>query len=587
MPRKKAVESPPQGDDNLSVHKRSQLDALPTAETTPSKRQRSLGTVHVSVEAPDSDVENLEIEVHVKTAEDNGSDDNAGRGQEPLQSETEAQPQLEQTTDTEQESDIPKATPRRRGRPPKSALNGNTTPSSKANLTPIFETPVKTASSNAFTPTKQAADRSARRKSTKALIDQVVRDGPSDDDQDDDHLAREIYGSSDAEDEDDGETEGVDDTTDGEGVRSDAAAMPDELATPSKSSKRKARPRKARSPTPPRDMPPHEQYFTHNKPGRPKTSDNTLTSLALLTHDEYFGILQIHQDRHAGDIEYLESLHAESFPQWMFELSQGFSLCLYGFGSKRRLMRKFATHLHSRSRDSDKPDSCRIVMVNGYAHTTTLREILSCIGSAIDPTQKIPSAQATVMAQTILSHLSATDLTLILVVNSIDAAPLRKPGAQGVLAQIAAHPQVQLVCSADTPDFPLLWDIGVRSAFDFVFHDCTTFAPFTAELDVVDEVHELLGRKAQRVNGREGVAFVLRSLPENAKNLFRLLVGEVLIAMEEEGSTGDEGVGLEYRMMYNKAVEEFICSSEMAFRTLLKEYVLSYPLFIQQSHRKD
>jgi origin recognition complex subunit 2 len=109
-----------------------------------------------------------------------------------------------------------------------------------------------------------------------------------------------------------------------------------------------------------------------------------------------------------------------------------------------------------------------------------------------------------------------------------------------------------------------------------VFHDCTTFAAYTAELDVVDEVHELLGRNAHRVNGREGVAFVLRSLPENAKNLFRLLVGEVLIAMEEEGEGGDEPTGVEYRMVYNKAVEEFICSSEMAFRTLLKEYVPSF-----------
>ena len=90
----------------------------------------------------------------------------------------------------------------------------------------------------------------------------------------------------------------------------------------------------------------------------------------------------------------------------------------------------------------------------------------------------------------------------------------------------------------------------------------------TVELDAVDEVHELLGRKAHRVHGREGVAFVLKSLPENAKNLFQLLVGEVLIAMEDDSA---EETGVEYRMVYNKAVEEFICSSEMAFRTLLKE----------------
>jgi origin recognition complex subunit 2 len=37
------------------------------------------------------------------------------------------------------------------------------------------------------------------------------------------------------------------------------------------------------------------------------------------------------------------------------------------------------------------------------------------------------------------------------------------------------------------------------------------------------------------------------------------------------GAVGGQEVAVEYRMVYNKAVEEFICSSEMAFRTLLKE----------------
>ena len=31
--------------------------------------------------------------------------------------------------------------------------------------------------------------------------------------------------------------------------------------------------------------------------------------------------------------------------------------------------------------------------------------------------------------------------------------------------------------------------------------------------------------------------------------------------------------GVEYKVLYQKACEEFICSSEMNFRTLLKEYV--------------
>ena len=448
------------------------------------------------------------------------------------------------------EATTPTITPKRRGRPPKN--RSQTSTPSKTPSKSIFTTPSK-GPSDTNTPKREAADRSARKKSVRALIENVVGDGDSDD-EDEDEVTREIYDESDSEEE--------------QAADEPSTLTNGEAATPSKTPKRKPR-RKARSPTPPRDLPPHELYFAHNKPGRAKTSDNTLGSLAMLTHDEYFAILRDHKDRHANDIEYLENLHAESFPQWTFELTQGYSICLFGFGSKRALLQKFARHLHANTAGSRKT-----VIVNGYTHTTTLREVLACIGGAIDPSQKMPASTPATMLSAVADQLSETNLTLTIIVNSIDAAPLRKPGVQGILAQLAALPQVQLVCSVDTADFALLWDIGLRSAFNFVFHDCTTFAPLAVELDVVDEVHELLGRKARRVNGREGVAFVLKSLPENAKNLFQLLVGEVLVAMEDEGGgQTDEASGVEYRMVYNKAVEEFICSSEMAFRTLLKEYV--------------
>ncbi|CAM1508175.1 Fc.00g050230.m01.CDS01 [Cosmosporella sp. VM-42] len=540
-PRKEPVpESTSEATEHRSLRKRGHqdLESIPESdlESTPTKRRRSLGRQSLLTE----------------DTELNGFDQDSVTNEAP---ET-ASSSVELLGEDEE---TPKPTPKRRGRPPKAVTNGDT-PTPRANRTATLETPTKPIKTNGFTP--GGADRSARRKSARALIEHVVGDGLSDE-EGEDAFAREIYESSDDADEED---IGDDEMTDATGAATDTTAG-DEAATPSKTPKRRGRPKKVKSPTPPRDLPPHELYFTHNKPGRPKTSNNTLDSLALLTHEEYFNIVNDCKDRHSGDVEYLESLHADSFPQWTFELSQGFSICLYGFGSKRRLLHKLAKHLHSRRKN---PKSDKIVIVNGYAPTTTLREILSSVGNAIDSSQRIPLSQPSSMVHHIISQLSTTSMTLTLLINSIDAPPLRKPGHQAILAQLAAHPQVQLVCSADTPDFSLLWDIGVRSNFTFLFHDCTTFAPYTVELDIVDEVHELLGRAARRVNGREGVAFVLRSLPENAKNLFRLIVGEVLIAMEEEG--GEEETGVEYRMVYNKAVEEFICSSEMAFRTLLKEF---------------
>lgn len=467
--------------------------------------------------------------------------------------------------DEQAEEDAPEPipTPKRRGRPPKrSAVNDEeeaiSTPKSKG------RTPVKTPSrangaNGTETPSRRnVADRSARRKSARALIDRVLGDATSDDEERDETIAREIYESSGAEDE--SEAEDVDAE-----LADESAAVTD---TPSKTPGRKKRTARKRSPTPPRDLPPHEQYFFQNKPGLAKTSNNNLSSLDLLTHDEYFTVLRKLKDPHAEEIRNLQSLHAQNFKQWAFELSGGFSICLYGYGSKKSLLREFATHLYSKTEDHTQS---KIVVVNGYVRSTSTREILSTIGSAIDPAQKIASGNPMTMVQNLLSLLSSQDTAVTLIVNSIDAQPLRKQAIQSILAQLAAHPQIRLVCSADTPDFPLLWDSGLRSSFNFVFHNGTTFAPFTAEIDVVDEVHELLGRKARRVGGKEGATFVLRSLPENAKNLFRLLVTEVLVAMDDGSGASAEGTGVEYRMLYNKAVEEFICSSEMAFRTLLKE----------------
>jgi origin recognition complex subunit 2 len=512
------------------MRKRS-IDAM-DLDATPTKRRRGSTTEIINVHASstdDSETEGREEEIHV------------GAAQQPSTSIKAA--------------DTPKTTPRRRGRPPKAQSQASTP--SKTPAKSIFATPVKRLETGTATPKRQAADRSARKKSARALIEHVVGNGHDDsDEEDNDILVREIYEDSDADEDVDNHTEPQSDNVPGD-------------ATPSKT--RKPRAKRAKSPTPPRDLPPHELYFAHNKPGRPKTSENTLSSLNLLTHDEYFAIHRAYEDHHAPDVEYLGNLHAETFPQWTFELSQGFSICLYGFGSKRSLLQKFAKRLHANHRGDT---ARRTVIVNGYTHTTTMREVLTCVGSAIDPSQRIPMSTPSAMVHSISSQLSNANITLTILINSIDAPPLRKPGTQAILAQLASHPRINLVCSADTPDFSLLWDIGVCSSFNFVFHDCTSFVPFTVELDVIDEVHELLGRQARRVNGREGVAFVLKSLPENAKNLFQLLVGEVLIAMEEEGNGIDEAGGVEYRIVYNKAVEEFICSSEMAFRTLLKEYVL-------------
>jgi origin recognition complex subunit 2 len=435
------------------------------------------------------------------------------------------------------------------------------------------------------------ADQSARRKSARRIIERTITNDVSEDDEDED-LARQIYDSE--EQEEAGETQ--------DAGSEDLQEVESAPTTPSK--RPRGRPKGAknkRSPTPPRDLPPHELYFAQNRGGGMKTSNNNLSSLALLDHEEYFTLVRDYKDPHADDILFLQELHSRSFNQWQFELSQDFNICIYGFGSKRKLLTTFAEHIYKSQTDHQ---SNKVVIVNGYVHNTTIRDILNTLATAIEGQPPKLGSQVTDMLDTFCSLLE-TDKTkhITLLINSIDAPPLRRPTTQTLLARLASHPQISLIASADHPNFPLLWDSSLRSTYNFLFHDCTTFQPYVAEIDVVNEVHELLGRSGRRVGGKEGVSFVLKSLNQNSRKLFQLLVAEQLAGMDEvggglggeeeglddgDGSNDDERhangdrrseQGVEYRLLYQKAVEDFICGDEVSFRTLLKEYVIRSLVF--------
>jgi len=336
-----------------------------------------------------------------------------------------------------------------------------------------------------------------------------------------------------------------------------------------------------RSPTPEGDLPPEERYFFQNRSEPPHTSSNTLTSLKLLTYEEYFDQIEKHKDHHELDRRYSIKLQSRSFSQWRFELMERFNICLYGWGSKRQLLTQYAEWIHQRSATPPKT-----VVVNGYNPTVNIRTILNTLTAAVFG-GKVQGRQATQpleILDSILSHLTSQPPAqpILLMINSIDAYSLRHSATQSLLATLAAHPLINLISTADTPSFLLMWNSLLRDKFNFVFHDCATYAPYDAELSVVDEVHELLGHKGRRVGGQEGVGHVLRSLPNNGRLVYRVLLTQIL-SVERDGEEGHrtamttihqkEGeVGIEYRVLYQKVLGEIIGLSEMNFRILLKEF---------------
>jgi origin recognition complex subunit 2 len=450
----------------------------------------------------------------------------------------------------------------------------------------VFRTPQKSmpkGKASVTTPsTSRRADRSAKRKSANALLQREYEE----DWEGENALAQEIL-----EEEDNGPVDEA--TIEEQNQDGGAHDIFGQAETPSKRGRGRPKGSKnRRSPTPEGDIPPEERYFFQNRSGPPHVSDNTLASLKLLTHDEYFEQLRQYTDHHEPEKKYLMKLHARSFLQWQFEMTEGFNICLYGWGSKRQLVNKFAEWLYPKHSPPPK-----IVVINGYTPRLNVRTVLNTLSIAVmsdnAPTRLI--GQPSEILDSLLSHLAAhpPPSPIIIMINSIDATSLRRPATQSLLARLAANPSISVVATADTTSFPVMWNTTLRNQFNFVFHDCTTYAPYDAELNVVDDVHELLGRKGRRIGGKEGVGFVLKSLPENARNLYRVLLTEILAILadgmdddkmkppEEEGDErrtinkvreSDEQIGVDLKLIYQKASEEFICSSEMNFRTLLKEF---------------
>jgi origin recognition complex subunit 2 len=399
----------------------------------------------------------------------------------------------------------------------------------------------------------QNANRSARRKATRRIIEKSLVEQTDDSNEEEDLLEGDILGLQESSLDDNSENEN--------GL---TAKEPPKARQP-RSKKRKTTTREYHSP--PRHLPPHERYFWDNKSGLNKTSDKVLPPNLLLNHDDYFAQRDSWVDPHQDARDFVLEWHQKAFHQWAFELRNEFNICFHGYGSKRAVIASFAQYL----REEIDPTPA-IIIINGFRPDITLLDILTTIASTIFPAQlKLPSVSATLL-DLILETLDSKPPTspIHLLINSIDALPLRKGAVtQSAFASLAAHPSIRLIASADVPNFLQLWDSSHRTRLRFLFHDCTTFAPYDAELDPVESVNELLGRSGRRLGGRDGIGFVLKSLPENARHLFRILVAEQ-IAAAADGE--DVGSGLEYRVLFQKAREELVCSTEAQLNILLKEF---------------
>lgn len=123
-----------------------------------------------------------------------------------------------------------------------------------------------------------------------------------------------------------------------------------------------------------------------------------------------------------------------------------------------------------------------------------------------------------------------------------------------------------------------MWDLFKLKNFNFVWHDLTTYQPYTVELSFKDLLNT---GKSTKFVGTRGAKYVLSSLTVNARNLYRTLLELQIENLTKNAASeaakanlkGNLKLAVGFKQLYDACSEQFITSNEISFRTMLGEFV--------------
>lgn len=194
----------------------------------------------------------------------------------------------------------------------------------------------------------------------------------------------------------------------------------------------------------------HEDYFTHHASSKVFTSNRTLDSLKTprLQADQLFKLLESLRlsQNHENAIHQIINEYKNNFRKWMFLLDEGFSILLYGLGSKRSIIESFQNQMLT------KHD---IVVVNGFFPGISMKEVLENIANKLLELN-LPLANLNSVVDLIEEELGErSNYHLFLLVHNIDGIMLRNDKAQVILSRLSKIKNVHLVASVDHINAPM------------------------------------------------------------------------------------------------------------------------------------
>ncbi|KAM9321960.1 origin recognition complex subunit 2 [Pholidichthys leucotaenia] len=299
-----------------------------------------------------------------------------------------------------------------------------------------------------------------------------------------------------------------------------------------------------------------EEYFEAHGSLKVLTSDRTLQRLNTpkMDRDTLARLLEGKPSCYMKEIRQLHNKHKKHFNTWMLQLQLGFSVLVYGLGSKKALLEDFRlSHL---SQDIH-------LVINGFFPSITLKSILNaltCEALEHEGTFQTPSDQIQFITQTLKD---SPNLHMYLLIHNIDGPMLRGEKTQSALGQLASLPNLHLVASIDHINAPLVWDQFKQSQFNWLWWECVTFQHYGEETSYENS---LLVQQTGAL-ALSSLTHVLRSLTPNARGIFKLLV-----KFQLENKDNPSYTGLSFQDSYQRCREAFLVNSDLTLRTQLTEF---------------
>ncbi|XP_046993211.1 origin recognition complex subunit 2 isoform X1 [Schistocerca americana] len=296
-----------------------------------------------------------------------------------------------------------------------------------------------------------------------------------------------------------------------------------------------------------------EQYFSTHSNKKHHTSGRLLSS--RLSQDVLQKLLSEVPEKHSKCIAKLCKNHLRLFPNWHFALREGFSILLYGVGSKRKLLQSFQETVM---------DESDVLVVNGFFPSLSINEVVNMIAKNILELSNVPADlyECLELVQSWYSGIYKNSLYLI--VHNIDGEMLRNDKCQDVLSRLASTPNIYLLASIDHINAPLVWDQAKLSSFNFTWWDVTNFLPYFTETSFECSVMV----KNSGSLALSSLNNVFKALTTNARSIFLLIAQRHI-----ENKDNSNFRGVLFRDLYQACRDALLVSSDLALRSQLTDFL--------------